>query len=139
VPGYGALMSRDLIVLIVTIGLGIVIVLLGLRRNLSETTRSGLPRFGEAPEQVTEMVGPSEHERGRKPLSPKQARWLASLYLLMGLGNAVDAVLSSDGRLIHVATAALFTLCAVALFLRKWPYSKAFGVGSASFESDQEV
>lgn len=113
-------MSRDLIVLIVAIGLVIAVVVLGSRRNLSETTRSNLPRFGGAPEGATQMVGP--FERG-KPLSPKLARWLALLYLLMGVGNAVDAVSSSDDRLMHVVAAAVFTLGAVALFLRKWPYS----------------
>lgn len=113
-------MSSDLIALIVAIGLGIAVVAVGLRRDLSETTRSGLPRFGKAPEQATEMIGP--FERGR-PLSPKLARWLALPYLLMGVGNAVDAVSSSDDRLMHVVAAAVFALGAVALFLRKWPYS----------------
>lgn len=96
-------MSRDLIVLIVAIGLVIAVVVLGLRRNLSEITRSNLPRFGSPPEQATVMVGP--FERGR-PMSPTLARCLAALYLLMGLGNAIDAVASSDGRLMHVAAGA---------------------------------
>lgn len=113
-------MSSDLIALTVAIGLGIAVVVLGLRRNLSETTRSGLPRFGGPPEQATVMVGP--FERGR-PMSPRLARWLAALYLLMGLGNAVDAASSSDGRLMHVAAAAAFTVGAVVLFLRNQPHS----------------
>lgn len=113
-------MSRDLIVLIVAIGLGIAVVALGLRRNLSETTRSNLPRFGGPPEGATQMVG--LFERG-KTLSPKLARWLAALYLLMGIGNAVPAVFSADDRLMHVAGVAVFAFCAVALLLGKWPYS----------------
>jgi hypothetical protein len=95
----------------------------GLRRNLSETTRDGLPRFGGAPDEKAEALEPSEAGQGRKPLSPKQARWLAAMYLLIGLSNAVDAVLSSDDRAIHVATAALFAFCAVLLLVRKLPFT----------------
>jgi hypothetical protein len=116
-------MSTDVIALIIALGLGIAVVVLGLRRDLSETTRNGLPRFGEAPEQATAAVGPSEGGQERKPLSPKQARGLAALYLLIGLGNAVDAVLSSDGRAVHVVLPAGFTLCAVLLLIRRLPFS----------------
>jgi hypothetical protein len=116
--------STDLIALIVAIGLGVVIVVVGLRRDLSETTRSNLPRFGEDSESATATVGLWEGERrGRSLLSPRQARWLASFYLLLGLGSATLAVLSSDGRLLRAATAAGFTLAAVRLWQRKWPYS----------------
>lgn len=122
-------MDTDLIALIVAIGLGTAVVVVGLRRDLSETTRRNLPRFGEDSEPpATATVGLWEGERRgrpRRPLSPRQARWLASLYLLIGIGNATIAVLSSDGRLLRAATAALFTLGAVLLWLRKWPNSAA--------------
>ncbi len=119
-------MGSDLIALIVAAGLGVVVVVLGLRRDLSETTRNNLPRFEDAPEQVAaaETVGWSVGEQVRKPLSPRQARWLASFYLLIGIGNAAFAVLSSssDG-LVRLAFSALFVLAAVLLWLGKWPYS----------------
>jgi hypothetical protein len=111
-------MSNDLVAWVVAIGLGTVVVVVGMRRNLSETTRNNLPRFERNPELATAPVAPSEGERERKPLSLRQARWLASLYLLVALVNAADAVLSSDDRLLNVATAALFVLGAVVLVLR---------------------
>lgn len=119
-------MSNDLIAWVIGIGLGIVVVVVGLRRDLSEVTRSNLPRFGEDSESATATVGLWEGERRegpRRPLSPRQARWLASFYLLLGLGSATLAVLSSDGRLLRAATAVGFTLVAVRLWQRKWPYS----------------
>lgn len=125
--GYAAgmvrAMSTDVITLIIALGLGIAVVVLGLRRNLSETTRDGLPRFGEASDETPEALGPSEGGQGRKPLSPKQARWLAALYLLIAISNAVDAVLSSDDRVIHAVAAALFAFCAVLLLVRKLPFT----------------
>jgi hypothetical protein len=117
-------MSTSLIALIVATGLTVVI-LVGLRRDLSKTTRSNLPRFGEDPEPATATVGPWEGERRGRPLSPRQARWLASVYLLLGLFNAAHVVLSPDDRLLHSAAAAVFALGAVLLWLRKWPYSSA--------------
>lgn len=119
-------MSTDLIALIVAIGLGIVVVVVGLRRDLSEVTRSNLPRFGDDSESTTATVGLWEGEqRGRSPLSPRQARWFASLYLLGGVINAASLVLSPNDRLLHAAAAAAFTLAAVRLWQRKWPYSSA--------------
>jgi hypothetical protein len=111
-------MSNDLIALVVATGLGIVVVVVGLRRDLSEVTRSNLPRFGEGSEPATAAVETSEDERGRRPLSPNQARWLASFYLLLGLFNAARAVLSPDDRFLHTAAAAAFALGAGALALR---------------------
>lgn len=109
-------MGTDLIALVVAIGLGAVVVVVGLRRDLSETTRSNLPRFGEDPEPATATVGFWEGEqRGGRPLSPRQGRWLASLNLLLALGNAADAILSSDDRLLHAAGAALFALAALVM------------------------
>jgi hypothetical protein len=119
-------MSTDLIALIIAIGLGTVVVVVGLRRDLSETTRSNLPRLGEDSEPAaTATVGLWEGERRGSSLSPRQARWLASFYLLLGLFNAARVVLSPDDRLLYAATGAVFALGAVLLWLRKWPYSSA--------------
>lgn len=111
-------MSSDLIALVVAITLGVAVVVLGLRRNLSETTRSWLPRFGGPPEPATEIPGSSDYGPGRRPLSPRQRRWLASLYLLMALTDATFAVLSADSRPLHAVTAGTFALGAV-LVLRQ--------------------
>jgi len=109
-------MSTDLIALTVAIGLGTVVVVIGLRRDLSATTRSNLPRFGEDSAPATATVGLWEGERGGKPPSPRQMRWLASLNLLIALGNAADAILSSDDRLLHAVSAALFAFAALMAF-----------------------
>lgn len=116
-------MSSDLIALVVAIGLGTVVVVVGMRRNLSETTRENLPRFGGESRPPIATEWPSEGERRRRQLSPRQARWYASFYLLVGIGNAALAFTSSDDRLLRAATAALFVLGAVLLLLRKFPYS----------------
>lgn len=113
-------MSGDLIALVVALTLGTAVVILGLRRNLSETTRKGLPRFGGDPEGATLGLYEGE-ERQRRPLSPRQRRWQVSVYLLLALIQAASAVLSSDDRLIHAATAALAALGVVVLLLRKPP------------------
>ena len=44
-------------------------------------------------------------------------------YLLMALCYAAFAVLWTDDRLLHAIAAALWTLFAVALLLKKWPPS----------------
>jgi hypothetical protein len=107
-------MSSDLIALVVAIALGIAVVVLGLRRNLSETTRNGLPRFGGDAERATATLGLYEgEERQRRPPSPRQRRWLASFYLLIALTDVVFAVLSADDRLLHASTAGLWMLGAV--------------------------
>jgi hypothetical protein len=116
-------MGSDLIASVVAITLGVAVVLLGLRRNLSETTRNGLPRFGKDPEQATASFGPPEGEQWRRPLSPRQRGWLVSVYLLLALIQASSAVLSSHDKLIHAATAVLVVLGVVALLLRKLPHS----------------
>jgi hypothetical protein len=115
-------MSSDLIALVVALTLGTAVVILGLKRNLSETTRNGLPRFGGDPERAPPTLGLYEgEERPRRPLSPRQRRWLVSLYLLIALIQAASAVLSSHDRLIHAANAALVVLGVVVLLLRKPP------------------
>jgi hypothetical protein len=122
-------MSSDLIAWIVAITLGAAVVGLGLRRKLADTTRNWLPRPGEASEWVNATRGATDGERWRRPLSPRQRRWIVSLYLLMALTDAAFAVLSADNRLLHASTAGLFALSAVFL-LRQGP-SHASG-GSVS-------
>jgi hypothetical protein len=112
-------MSSDLIAWVVAVTLGIAVVVLGLRRNLSETTRSGLPRFGENPERATATLGLyGGEDRRRGSLSPRQRRWFVSFYLLIALTNAVLAVLSADDRLLHTSAAGLWMLGAVLLLRR---------------------
>lgn len=122
-------MSSDLIAWVVAITLGIAVVVLGLRRNLSETTRNGLPRFGD-PERATPTLGLYEgEERRRRPLSPRQRRWLVSFYLLIALIYAAFAVLSADSRLHDASIAGLFALGAV---FHLWQGSSHPSDGSAS-------
>jgi hypothetical protein len=109
-------MGSDLVALVVALTLGTAVVILGLRRNLSETTRNGLPRFGGDSQRATPTLGLYEgEERRRRPISPRQRHWLVSLYLLTALTDAVFAVLSADNRLLHASTAGLFALGAVFL------------------------
>jgi hypothetical protein len=117
-------MSSDLIAWAVAITLGTAVVVLGLRRNLSETTRNGLPRFGGDPERATAMLGLYEGEgRRRRPLTPRQKRWMAAGFLLLGLAYAVMALLRADDRLIHAVFAALWAIVAVGYFLGRLPRS----------------
>jgi len=116
-------MSNDLLAWIVAITLGVAVVVLGLRRNLSDITRNGLPRFEEAPEQAAVRPGPGHHEQRRRPLSKWQRRWFVGVYLLLSLGNAARVVLSADERTPHAIGAAMFALCAVVFFLRRSPSS----------------
>jgi hypothetical protein len=107
-------MSSDLIALVVAVTLGIAVVVLGLRRNLAETTRNGLPRFGGGPDRATATLGLYEgEERRRRPVSPRQRRWLVSFWLLIAITYAAFAVLSADSRLLHAITAGTFALGAV--------------------------
>lgn len=108
-------MSNDLIAWAIAIGLGAVVIVVGLRRDLSEVTRSNLPRFGEDSEPAA-TVELSGVERG--PPSTKQTLWLASFNLLIGLLNGARALLESDDRLLHAAAAAAFVLGAAVLALR---------------------
>lgn len=123
-------MSSDLIALAIAITLGIAVVAMGLRRNLSATTRSGLPQFGGDSEGATATLGLYEGgKRRRHPLSPRQRRWAVSLYLLLALTDAAFAVLSAHDRLLHASTAGLWTLGAVFLL---WQGSSRPSDGSAS-------
>jgi hypothetical protein len=115
-------MGSDLIPCVVAITLGVAVVVLGLRRDLSETTRNGLPRFGGDPEGATTTLGIYEgEEKRRRPLSPRQRRWLASFYLLIALTDGAFAVLSADDRLLNASTAGLFALGAVFLLRQGSP------------------
>jgi hypothetical protein len=107
-------MSSDLIAAVVALSLGTAVVIAGLRRSLSETTRNGLPRFGGDSEPPIAAMGLYEgEERRRRPLSRRQRRWLASFYLLIALFDAAFAVSSADDRLLRASTAGLFALAAV--------------------------
>ena len=116
-------MSSDLIAWIVAIGLGIAVVVLGLRRNLGETTRNWLPQSEGDREQETEVLGPSGDGQWRRPLSPRQRRWMSGGFLLLGLAYAVMAILSANDRLIHAVFAASWAIVAVAYFRGKLPLS----------------
>jgi hypothetical protein len=119
-------MSSDLIAWIVAITLGLVVVGLGLRRDLDKTTRNWLPRF-EGPQRATATPGPSDGGQARRQLSPRQRRFVIWLYLLLSLYNAVLAILSADDRLLHVSSAALWATGTVVLLLkgdRRWSYRR---------------
>lgn len=116
-------MSSDLIAWIVAIGLGIAVVVLGLRRNLGETTRNWLPRYDGTSEQEAGALGPSGDGQRRRPLSPRQRRWMSGGFLLLGLAYAVMAMLWANDRLIHAVFAALWVIIAVAYFQGRLPLS----------------
>jgi hypothetical protein len=118
-------MGSDLVAWVVAIGLGVSVVGLGLRRNLGDATRSWLPRFGEASEQVAATPAPSTEGQGSRELSPRQRRWVIRGYLLFSLCYAAVAVLSTDDRLANAIFAALFALSAVVLLRRRSPSSSS--------------
>jgi len=123
-------MSADLIAGIVAVALGLVVVVLGLRRNLSETTRNGLPRFGEGREPADVTLGLYEGGvRPRRPLSPRQRRWMVSFYLLLALTYAAVAVFSTSDRPLHASMAGIWTLGAV-LVLRRGSSDRSDGSAS---------
>src|SRR5262245_3797850 len=123
-------MGSDLIAWIVAVTLGVVVGGVGLRRNLAETTRNWLPRFGGDPERATSTLGIyAGGERRPRPLSPRQRRWLAAFYLLIALTYAALAVLSGDSRLHDASIAGLFALGAV---FHLWQGSSRPSDGSAS-------
>jgi hypothetical protein len=119
-------MSSDLVPWVVAITLGIAVVVLGLRRNLSETTRNGLPRFGGDPERATATLGLYEgEERRHRPLSPRQKQWMAVGFLLLALAYAVMALLWANDRLIHAVFAALWMIVAAGYFLGRLPLAES--------------
>jgi hypothetical protein len=117
-------MSSDLVAWVVAITLGIAVVGLGFRRNLADVTRSWLPQFGGDSERATATLGLYEgEERRRRPLSPRQKRWMAGGFLLLSLAYAVMALMWANDRLIHAVFAALWVIVAVGYFLGRLPLS----------------
>jgi hypothetical protein len=112
-------MGNDLIAWIVATTLVVAVVGLGWRRNLGETTRNWLPRFERASEQATVTPAPSAGGQGRRPLSPRQRRWMIWAYLLMSLTFATVAVLSAHHRLSNAILAGLFGLNIAVLWLKR--------------------
>jgi hypothetical protein len=102
-------MSSDLIAWIVGITLSVVVVGLGLRRNLSDVTRNWLPQFGKAQEPTAVPPSPFDDGQGRREYFPRQRQFLMWGYLLLGLCNATFAVLWADDRLLHAIGAVIFT------------------------------
>jgi hypothetical protein len=64
-------MSSDFVAWVIAIALGIAVVVLGLRRNLSETTRNWLPRFGGDPERGPRRWGSMRAKKGDDTRSPR--------------------------------------------------------------------
>jgi hypothetical protein len=116
-------MSSDLIAWVVGITLGIVVVGLGLRRNLGDVTRSWLPRFGELPEPVAATPEFFDGGQERRQLSPRQRRFVICSYLLISVCDAALAVQSADNRLLHAIFAALFAIIVVVPMLKRSPSS----------------
>jgi hypothetical protein len=115
-------MGSDLIAWIVAGTLGVVVVGLGLRRDLGDATRDWLPRPGEASgREATMLRSPEGAQQRRRPLSPQQRRWIVRGYVLMSLGNAALAVVWANDRWFHGVIAVLFALSALAFWLKKWP------------------
>lgn len=115
-------MNSDLIAWVVAITLGIAVVVLGLRRDLSETTRNGLSRFGGDPGRAPATLGLYEGGgRRHRPLSPRQRRLMIWAYLLMSLAFAASTVLSAHDRLFNAILAATFALNAAVFWLKKSP------------------
>jgi hypothetical protein len=110
--------SSDLIALVVAIALGLVVVGLGLRRKLGDTTRDWLPQPGEPTSQVTPRPAAAEP---RRPLSARGRRWTVRAYLLLGVLYAVLAAQGGDDWAFRAAFAAVWALLALAIWLRKWP------------------
>jgi len=116
-------MSSDLIAWIVAVTLSVAVIVLGLRRNLGDTTRGWLPRPGEASEREGATLSSPDGGRRSRPLTPRQRRWMTGGFLLLGIVYAVMALLWANDRLIHAVLAALWAIIAVAYFLRKLPLS----------------
>jgi hypothetical protein len=67
-------MGSDLIAWIVAVALGAIVVIVGLRRNLADTTRNSLPWFGEALGQATASPGLFDDAQMNHPFSSRQRR-----------------------------------------------------------------
>jgi hypothetical protein len=111
-------MDSDLIAWVVAIALGVAVVGLGLRRNLSDLTRGWLPRHrevSEAPVVATEFSNSGHRHR---QLSPGQRKFGIWFYLLLSLCNAAMAILWTHDRVLHATSAVLFAIGAVVFMLR---------------------
>jgi AcrR family transcriptional regulator len=114
-------MTSEMAAWLVAITLGVVVVGAGLRRNLADTTRKWLPRPGEVSErEVATLRSPKEGRRPRS-LTPRQRRWVAGGFLLLGLAYAAMALLSANDRLIHAVLAALWAIIAAGYFRGRLP------------------
>jgi len=61
----------------------------------------------------------SGREQWRRPVSPRERRWVIRFYLAISLLNAVFAISSAESRVIHAINAILFALGALVFMLRK--------------------
>jgi hypothetical protein len=111
-------MSSDLLAGVVGLTLGIAVVVVGLRRNLSNVTRSGLPRYGGRSEATTAPPEFFDVGQGRHQLSPWERKLSIWLYLFMSLSYAAFAVLKAEDRLLHVFSAVL-AIAAMVFMLRR--------------------
>jgi hypothetical protein len=116
-------MGSDLVAWVVAITLGIAVVVLGLRRELADTTRSWLPRPGEDSEREVATLRSFDGERRPRQLTLRQKRWMAGGFLLLGLAYAVMALVWAENRSIHAVFAALWAIVAVGYFLGRLPLS----------------
>jgi len=116
-------MSSDLIALVIAISLGVVVVAVGLRRNLGDATRAWLPPPGDVPDQASATLGLADGGRRRHPLSPWERRRMVWAYLLICLCNVAIALASASDRWWHALFAALWAFGAVAFWRKWWPRS----------------
>lgn len=99
--------------------LALVVVGLGLRRKLSDVTRSGLPQYERDPEATSIATELYTGPRRRNQLSPQMRKANIGLYLFMSLGWTALAVLEGRDRLIHVLTAVTAAVGVVVFVLRR--------------------
>ena len=111
-------MSSDLLAIAVGGLLGAVVVVLGLRRKLSDVTRSGLPLYERDSEATSIATERYTGERGNQ-LSPRMRKLSIGLYLLLSLGYATLAVLEGRDRSIHVLMAVTAAIGVVVFTLRR--------------------
>ncbi len=104
-------MSRDILALVIAGVLGAAVIAVGMRRNLSETTRDGIRRFERDPEEGGATLGLYQGPVGPQPQrSPRQWRWLAPFYLVFALVYGVFATSSAHERPWHLAMAGTWVL-----------------------------
>jgi hypothetical protein len=116
-------MTSELIAWLVAITLGVVVVGVGLQRNLADTTRRWLPKPGEASEREVATLRAPDGGRRSRSLTARQRRWLAGGFLLLGLAYAAMALIWANDRLIHAVFAALWVVTAAGYFRGRLPLS----------------